>query len=47
MQFNSPHNGMAADRRLRAANGITEKASLSLADHNGAPPTGTHAAYYK
>jgi hypothetical protein len=37
MQFNGTHNGMAADRQLRAANGMAEKASLSLADDNGAP----------
>jgi catalase len=47
MQFNGTHNGMAADRQLRAANGMTEKAPLSLADNNGAPTKGTHAEYYK
>jgi catalase len=37
MQFNGTHNGMASDPKLRAANGMSGKASLSVVDNNGAP----------
>lgn len=47
MQFNGTHNGMAADRKLRGANGMADQVSLSVVDNNGAPKKGTHAEYYK
>lgn len=37
MQFNGTHNGMAKDSKLRNANGMSGKVSLSVTDNNGEP----------
>lgn len=44
LRFNGTHNGMAKDKSLRAANGMTSNVSFSATDNNGGPSKGTHTA---
>ncbi|ORY18187.1 catalase-like domain-containing protein [Clohesyomyces aquaticus] len=42
LRFNGTHNGMAKDKSLRNANGMTEKVSQATTVNNGAPVAGSH-----
>jgi len=42
LRFNGTHNGMAKDKSLRAANGMTIEVGFSATDNNGAPMSSTH-----
>lgn len=42
LSFNGTHNGMAADKKLRYANGIDVTKGQSVTKNNGAPVFGTH-----
>jgi catalase len=44
LRFNGTHNGMAKDKKLRAANGQSDIASVKNDVQNGAPIQGTHQA---
>ncbi|KAI9847057.1 MAG: hypothetical protein M1837_003175 [Sclerophora amabilis] len=42
LRFNGTHNGMAASKDLRVANGMSGKVGFSAVESNGAPFKGTH-----
>ena len=42
LRFNGTHNGMAANKDVAIANGMSDGGSLSKQDNNGAPVKGTH-----
>ena len=42
MSFNGTHNGMATNKDVAIANGMTDSLSLSKHENNGAPVKGTH-----
>lgn len=47
LNFMGSHNGFAKDPKIRAANGMTAMATLSVTDNNGAPVKGTHKEFFQ